>query len=106
MEINDLSSGQYSSNKNIRFKTSMPRSNLSDCSDVYIAVKGTIYLFTATAKENDKAQKNFTFKIMLHLDHVFKKITLTENAEDLDMVMPIYNLLDYNQNYSVTSGSL
>ena len=42
MKINDLSSGQYSASKNIRFKTSMLRPDLCDYSDVYIAVKGRI----------------------------------------------------------------
>ena len=37
VKVNDLSSGQYSVNKNVRFKTSMLRSDLCD----YIAVKGT-----------------------------------------------------------------
>ena len=32
--------------------------------------------------------------------------TLTDNAKDLDMVMPMYYLLEYSQNYSMTSGSL
>ena len=40
IEVNDLLSGQYSVNKNIRFKTSMLRSGLRDYSDVYIPVKG------------------------------------------------------------------
>ena len=40
IEVNDLLSGQYSVNKNIRFKTSMLRSGLCDYSDVYIPVKG------------------------------------------------------------------
>ena len=31
---------------------------------------------------------------------------LVENPEDLDIVMPMYNLLDYSKNYSKTSGSL
>ena len=31
---------------------------------------------------------------------------LIDNAEDLDIVMPMYNLLEYSQNYSMTSGSL
>ena len=31
---------------------------------------------------------------------------LTKNAEDLDIVMPMYNLLEYSKNYSKTSGSL
>ena len=32
--------------------------------------------------------------------------TLKDNVEDLYIVMPMYNLLEYNQNYSMTSGSL
>ena len=32
--------------------------------------------------------------------------TFIGNAEDLDIVMPMYNLLEYNNNYSMTSGSL
>ena len=39
VEVNDLSSGQYSDNKNIRFKTSMLRSDLCDYSDAGIVVK-------------------------------------------------------------------
>ena len=42
IEVNDLSSGQYSVNKNIRFKTSMISSDLCDYTDGYIIVKGTI----------------------------------------------------------------
>ena len=42
IEVNDLSSGQYSDSKNIRCKTSMLRSNLFDYSDAYIVVKGRI----------------------------------------------------------------
>ena len=40
VEVNDLSSGQYSGNENTRFKTSMLRSNLCDYSDACIDVKG------------------------------------------------------------------
>ena len=39
VEVNDLSSGQYQSNKNIRFKSSMLRSDLRDYSNAYIVVK-------------------------------------------------------------------
>ena len=42
IEVNDWSGGQYSLNKNIRFKTSTPRSNFSDYSNAYIVVKGRI----------------------------------------------------------------
>ena len=44
---------------------------------------------------------------MLHLDHAFQKsITFLNNAEDLDIVMPINSLLKYSDNYSMTSGNL
>ena len=55
IKVNDLSSGQYSVNKNIRFKTSMLRSALCDYSDPYIVVKRTIDLLAAAANKNDKA---------------------------------------------------
>ena len=42
IEVNDLLSGQYSVNKNIRFNTSTLRSDLCDYSYAYIVVKGTI----------------------------------------------------------------
>ena len=50
---NDFSSGQYSANKNIRFKTSTLRSGLSYYSDPYIVVEGEI----AVKGDND-AKKN------------------------------------------------
>ena len=45
---------------------------------------------------------------MHHLDHAYHKIdnTFIDNAEDLDIVIPMYNLLQYSDNYSMASGSL
>ena len=42
IEINDLSGGQYSFNKNVRFQTYMIRSDLYNFSDAYIVVKGRV----------------------------------------------------------------
>ena len=86
----------------------MLRSNLYDYSDVYIVVKGTIGLFAAAANENDKSQKNVAFKNNAPFRSCISEInsTLMESAEDLDIVMSMYNLLEYSQNYSMTSGSL
>ena len=52
--------------------------------------------------------KSKSLKIILHLDHVYQKaiIHLQTNAEDLDVVRPMYNLLEYNDNYFIISGSL
>ena len=51
---NDFSSGQYSVNKNIRFKTSMVGSRLCYYSDPYIVVEGTI----AVKGDNDAKKKD------------------------------------------------
>ena len=59
---NDLLNGQYSANKNIRFKAPMVRTDLGGYSDLYIVVKGTIDLLADAANENDKEQKDVTFK--------------------------------------------
>ena len=47
----------------------------------------------------------FLLKIMFHLDHAFQKL-IKDNTEDLDTAMLMYNLLEYSQNYSMTSGKL
>ena len=113
VEVNDLSSGQYSVNKNIRFKTSLSRWYLCDYSAAYIVVKGAIDLLAAAANKNDKTEKdialksNAPFRSWISTSSISKvNSTLTDNAENLDIVMPMYNLLEYSQNYSMTSGSL
>ena len=83
----------------------MLRSDICDYRDAYIVVKGTIDLLAAAANETDKAQKNFAFKNNAPFRSWISKInsTLIDNAEDLDIVMPMYNLLKYSLNYSMTS---
>ena len=84
----------------------MLRSDLCDCSDAYIVVKGTI---TVTGTTNaKKGIKNLTFKNNTPFRSCISKInnTIVDNAEYLDIVMPMYNLLEYSENYSMTSGSL
>ena len=112
VEVNDLSSGQYSVNKNIRFKTSLLRWYLCGYSDAHILVKAAIDLLAAAASENDKTEKDVAFQSNAPFKSCISKSciskinsTLTDNAEDLDIVMPMYNLLEYSQNYSMT-GSL
>ena len=93
--------------KNLRFKTSMLRSNLCNYSDAYIVTKGTIDLLAAAANENDKAQKNVAYKTNSPFRLCISKTnsTLTDNGKDFDIVNPMYDLLEYSQNYSMTSGS-
>ena len=62
IKVKDLKRGQYSVSKNIKFKTSILRSDLCDYRDAHIILKGTIDLLAATGNENNKAQKNVAFK--------------------------------------------
>ena len=65
VEINDESRGNYANN-DIRFKTTMLRSNLCDYADSYILVKGTIIITgegdNAGEIQADERDKGVTFK--------------------------------------------
>ena len=96
---------RYKPNKQIRFKTSMLRSDLCDYSDAYIVVKGTIIV---TKPNSDLYEKKLAFKNNAPFTSCISKTnnTLIDNAEDLDIVIPMYNLLEYSKNYRNTTGSL
>ena len=100
--IYHLSSGQCSSVKNIRFKTSMLKSDLCNYSDAYIVVKGRISV--EGTNDANKRNKILTFKNNVSFRSCISKInnTFIDTAEDPDIVMPIYNLLEYSDNYSMT----
>ena len=89
----------------MRFKSSMLRSDLCDNSDTCNVVKGTIDFLATDANENGKAQESFSVKNNAPFRSCISKINskLIDNAEDLDIVMPMYSLLEYSQNYSMTS---
>ena len=111
VRVNSLSN-TYNENKPIRFKTPMLRSNLCDYSDAYILVKGTI---TVTAPGANNGANNIRDKrnrpLILKNNAPFVScITrsngeLIEDADDLDIVMSMYNLLEYSKNYRKTIGS-
>ena len=110
-EINVDSRGTYTNNE-IRFKTAMLRSNLYDYADAYILAKGTITITGAgnddAAKRADERDKGATFKNCAPFTKCISRINNTDidNAQDIDIVMPMYNLIEYSDNYSKTSGSL
>ena len=106
----------------------MLRSDLCDYSDAYIVVKGTITVdkktFTAddfeapnntaanatatnTANDNAFGEKKLVFKNNAPFINCISKINgvKIDNAEDLDVVMPMYNLLEYSKNYRKATGS-
>ena len=95
---------RYKPNKQIRFKTSMLRSDLCDYSDAYIVVKGMI---TVADPNNANYDKTLAFKNNSPGTSCISKInnTLIDNAEDLDNIMPMCNLLECSKNYRKTTGS-
>ena len=110
VEINDESRGTYTSN-DIKFKTTMLRSNLCDYADAYILVKGRTTITGAVAgavRRADERDKGVTFKNCAPFTKCINRINNTDidNAQDVDIVMPMYNLIECSDNYSETSGSL
>ena len=97
IEVDDQSGESYNINKQIRFKTSMLRSDICDYSDAYIVIKGTITV--GEASDRDKHNKSLVLKNHVLFISWISKIngTLIENAEDLDIVMPMYNLIEYRK---------
>ena len=104
--INDQNNTDYGEGNEdsttVKFETKVIKSSLCDYSDAYILVTGNI---TATGGDANTrvAFKNcapFT-KCITHIndEHV-------DNADNLDIIMPMYNLIEYSDNYSDTSGSL
>ena len=105
VEIYGRSGGTYNTNKEIRFKTPMLRNDLCDYNEAYIVVTGKITVIN----QNDNAyDKKLALKNNAPFFICISKIngTLIDNAEDLDVVMPLYNLLYYSKNYRKTTGSL
>ena len=89
----------------------MLRSNLCDYADAYILVKGTITITGAgddDVAKLDERNKCVIFKNCAPFTKCISRINNTDidNAQDIDIVMPMYNLIEYSDNYSKTSGSL
>ena len=111
IEINDKLRGTYTGNS-IKFKTTMLRSNLCDFSDAYIFVKQNITITgdgnDDAAKRTDERNKGVISKNSAPFVKCISRINNKEidNAKDIDIVKPMYNLIEYSDNYSKTSGSL
>ena len=112
VEINDESRGTYNVNSQIKFETTMLKSSLCDYSDAYILVKGTITITgagdNAAARQADERDKGVVFKNCAPFTNCISEInnTQVDNAKDIDIVLPMYNLIEYSDNYAKTSGSL
>ena len=103
VKINDESRGTH---EEVKFKTSVLWSSLCDYSNAYILVKG--YINTVQDQPNKDFNKKVIFKSCAPVSKCIKRTnnTQVDDAPDIDVVMPIYNLIEYNDNYSKTSGIL
>ena len=90
----------------------MLKSSLCDYSHAYILIKGKINITgrgdDAAARQADEKDKVEAFKDCAPFTNYISKInnTQVDNAKDIDFVMPMYNLIEYNNNYAKTSRSL
>ena len=105
-------SNAYNETKSIRFKTPMLRSNVCDYSDAYILVKGIITVTAPGVNNNannirDKRNSLLILKNNAPFVSCITRINgeLIEDADDVDIVIPMYNLLEYSKNYRKTIGS-
>ena len=127
---NPTPNNQYSENKEIRLKTSMLRSDLCDYSDAYVEVTANvnvtvnrdgadnINVLTDVAANpaanppvvaiDNSGKRTFTLKNNAPFVSCITKINgeLVENAEDLNVVIAMYNLIEYSKNDRKTNGSL
>ena len=105
IEVYEQLEKNYSINKEIRIKTPMLRWDLCDFSDAYIVVKREV---TVANANNAKRNKAVAFKNNTPFINCISKINGVKigNAEGLDVVMLMYNLLVYSKNYKKTTGSL
>ena len=106
--INDQNNVQYGrgdENENdstITFETKVTKPNLCDYSDAYILVIGNIKFAAVAADTNVAFKKCAPFtRCVTHIND-----ERVETAENLDIIMPMYNLIEYSDNYADSSGSL
>ena len=83
----------------------MLRPDLWDCSDANIVVKGNITLTETNGRGIIDIRNSFlAFKTNAPCISKINNV-LIDNTKDLDIAMPMYNLLEYSKNYRKTTGS-
>ena len=108
-EVNDESRGAYNISSQNKFKNLILRSNLCDYNDAYKFVRVTIIIpITAAAGAAANNRKNITIKYCASFTNCIseKNNIQIDNAKDIDIVIPMYNLTENSDNYSKTSGIL
>ena len=95
------SKGNYSTDEEIKFLTRSIESSLCDYSDAYILVTGNI-----TATPNAATQVVFRNCPPFNKCRIEINGTFVDEADFINTTMPMYNLIEYSDNYSDSSGSL
>ena len=112
VEVNDESRVTYNVNSQIKFKTTMLKSSLCDYSDAYILVKRKIKVTEegddAAARQAGERDKGAAFQSSAPFINCISEINNTPiySCKDTDIIMLIYNLIEYSDNYAKTSASL
>ena len=112
VEVNGDARRVYNTNSQIKLKTSMPKSSLCDYSNAYILVTETIKVVRAGADaaaiDTRRNNKQAIFKNCAPFTKCITEInnTQVDKAKDLDVVKPMYNLIESSDNYSKTSRHL
>ena len=96
----------YNKDNQIRFKTSVLRSDLYDYSIAYILVKGTITVPSQKADATNNANEKIIIKNYTPFTNCISRISNTQvyDAHDIDVKMSMYNLIEHSDNYSKASG--
>ena len=107
VEINDESRGTYNTYSQIKFKNPVLRSSLCDYSDAYILLSGTVTVAEVAADAGNNGIR-VVFKNCAPFTNCISEINnkQIDNAKYIDVVIPMYNLIEYSDNYSKTSGSV
>ena len=110
VEINEESQGMYNEDNQIRFKTTILRSSLCDYSDADILVKRTVTGENKAARDqrNNAANKKVIFKNCVPFTNCINRVNniQVDDAHDIDVVMSMYNLIEYSDHHFKTSGIL
>ena len=107
IKIFDQSNVSYNPNKDIRIKTPQLRSDLRDFNDAYIVVTGKITAAIPNPPAGINYSRNLAFKnSSVPFFNCILKINdqLIEDAQDLDIAIPVYNVFYYSKNFRKTTG--
>ena len=99
VEINGESRGAYNVNSQINFKTTILKPTFCVYSDAYVLVKGTVTVNNTAAADAyaNNTNKKVIFKNCIPFTICITEINNTQedNAKDIHIVMPMYNLIEY-----------